>query len=75
MEHPPYIPDLAANKFGVFPKINSALNRRRFQDIEDIKKCDNGTESFSTAEIPKIFPAVAASLGQVQSCSREVVGW
>jgi hypothetical protein len=27
------------------------------------KKCDGGTESHSTTGIPKIFPAVSASLG------------
>jgi len=37
---------------------------RRFQDIEDIhKKCDNGTESYSTTGVLIMFPTVAASLG------------
>jgi hypothetical protein len=27
------------------------------------KKCDDGTESYSTAGVPKMFPSVAASLG------------
>jgi hypothetical protein len=43
-------------------QVNSALKGRRFQDIEDIKKCDD-TESYSTTGVPKIFPVVAASLG------------
>jgi hypothetical protein len=37
MEHPTYFPDLAPNNFWLFPKIKSALKRRRFQDIEDVK--------------------------------------
>jgi hypothetical protein len=32
MEHPSYSPDLASKVFWMFPKINSALNDRRFQD-------------------------------------------
>jgi hypothetical protein len=27
------------------------------------KKCDNGTESYSTPGVPKMFPTVAASFG------------
>jgi hypothetical protein len=29
------------------------------------KKSDNGTGSYSRTEVPKMFPTVAASLGQV----------
>jgi hypothetical protein len=61
--HPPCSLDLAPNDFWLFPNINSALKRRRFQDIEDIKKCDDGTESCSTTGVPKMFPTVATSLG------------
>jgi hypothetical protein len=64
MEHPPHSPDLAPNDFWLFPKIKSAVKDRRFQDTEDIQnKCDDGTESYSTAGVPKMFPTVAASLG------------
>jgi hypothetical protein len=38
MERPPYSPELAPNDFWLFPKINSALKRLKFQDIEDIQK-------------------------------------
>jgi hypothetical protein len=44
----PYSPDLAPNDFWLFTKIKSALEGRRFQDIKDIKKCDDGTENYST---------------------------
>jgi hypothetical protein len=37
MEHPPYSPDLVPNDFWLFPKTNSTLKRRRYQDIEDIQ--------------------------------------
>jgi hypothetical protein len=40
-----------------------SLPGRRFQDTEDIKKkCDDGTESYSTKGVPKMFPTVATSL-------------
>jgi hypothetical protein len=49
MEHPLYSPDLVPHDFWPFPKMKSALKGRRFQDTEDIKKkCDDGTESYST---------------------------
>jgi hypothetical protein len=38
MKHPFCSPDLAPNGFWLFPNIKSALKRRRFQDIKDIKK-------------------------------------
>jgi hypothetical protein len=33
----------------------SALKGRRFQDTENIKKCEDDTESCSTTGIPKTF--------------------
>jgi hypothetical protein len=63
MDHPHHSPDLAPNDFWLFPKIKSALKGPRFQDNEDTKKCDDGTESYSTAEVTKIFPTVAALFG------------
>jgi len=36
------------------------------------RKCVDGTESYSTTGIPGISPTVAASLGQVRSCPREL---
>jgi hypothetical protein len=38
MEYPPYSTDMTLNDFRLFPKIKSALKRRRFQDIEDIRE-------------------------------------
>jgi hypothetical protein len=38
------------------------LKGRRFEDTEDIQKCDDGTESYSTTGVPKIFPTVAGSI-------------
>jgi hypothetical protein len=54
---------LTPNDFWLFPKIKSALKGRIFQDTEDIKKCDDGTERYFTTGSPKIIPMVAASLG------------
>jgi hypothetical protein len=58
MEHPSCSSDLAPNDFWLFPKIKSPLKGRKFQDTED------GTESYSTSGVPKMFPTVAASLGR-----------
>jgi hypothetical protein len=52
---------LVLNDFRLFPKIKSALRERRFQNTENIKKCDV-TESYSTTGIPEVFLTVAASL-------------
>jgi len=41
--------------------MKSALEGRRFQDIEGIKKND-GTESYSTTGVPEVFLTVAAPL-------------
>jgi len=38
-----------------------ALKRRRFQDTEVIKKCDDGTESCSATGVSEMFPTVASS--------------
>jgi transposase len=67
MEQPPFSPDLAPNDLWLFPKIKSALKGRIFQNTEDIKKkcevCDDGTENYSTTQVPKIFATVTATLG------------
>jgi hypothetical protein len=55
MEHTPCSPDLAPNNFWLFPKIKSALKGQRFQDLKTLKKCNDGTESYSTAGVPKLF--------------------
>jgi hypothetical protein len=73
MERPTCSPDSAPNDFWLFLKINSALKGRRCQDIEDIKKCDDGTVSYSTTGVPEMSLTVAASLAQVRSCSRGVL--
>jgi hypothetical protein len=73
MEHPFCSPDLALKDFWLFPKIKSALKVQRFEDIEDIQKHDDGIESYSTTQVPKMFPRVVASLAQVHSCSRTVL--
>jgi hypothetical protein len=54
MEHLPFSPDLALNDFWLFPKMKSALKGRRF--------CDDSTERYSTAGIPKMFPTVASGI-------------
>jgi hypothetical protein len=46
-ECPSYSPDLAKHDFWLFPKINSVLKGKIFQGNEDIRKCDNSTESYS----------------------------
>jgi hypothetical protein len=66
MKHPPYSCDLVRNDFLLFLKIKSTLKGQRYQDIEDIqkkKKCDDGTESYSTTGVPKMCPTVATLLG------------
>jgi len=41
---------------GSFQKqIKSAFKERRFQDIEDIEKIDDGIESYSTTRVSKMF--------------------
>jgi histone-lysine N-methyltransferase SETMAR len=63
MEHPPYSPDLAPNDIWLFPKIESALKGRRFQDTEDIKK--NVTIPLKVNPQPEFHlfcPTVSASL-------------
>jgi hypothetical protein len=62
MEHPSCSPNLAPNGFWLFPKIRSALKGRIFQNMEDIK-CEDGTETYSTTGVPKMFLTVTASLG------------
>jgi hypothetical protein len=62
MDHPPSSTGSTLNDFFLFPKIKYALKGRRFQDIEDIKKCDNGTESYYKTGVPKMFPTVAGSI-------------
>jgi len=56
---PPCSPHLIPNDFWLFTKIKTALKGRRYQGTEDIKKCDGGTESCSTAEVPKMLPTAA----------------
>jgi hypothetical protein len=56
---------------GCLQKIKSALKGQIFQDTEDIKKCDSNNENYSTTGVPKMFPTVAASLGQVYSCLKK----
>jgi hypothetical protein len=54
MEHPQHFCDLALDIFWLLLKIKYALKELRSEDIEDIqKKCDDGTESSSTTEVPK----------------------
>jgi hypothetical protein len=63
MEYPPCSPDLTPNDFWLFTKMKSALKGRRFQGIENIQKCNESTESYSTTVVPKLFPTGAAPLG------------
>jgi hypothetical protein len=60
MEHPPYSFDLAPNGFWLFPKINSALKLQRFQELKSSNK-KYGNDP------------VAASMSEVNICSREVL--
>jgi hypothetical protein len=68
--------DLAASDFWLFPKIDSALKDEDFRTLKTSKKkkkCDDGTESYFIAGVPKMFLTVAASLGKVHSCSRRIL--
>jgi len=55
---------MVPNDFWLFPKIKSALNGRRFQDIEDIQKKNVTTapKAIPQQEFQK-FRKVATSLG------------
>jgi hypothetical protein len=67
MKHPSYSPDLASNDFWLFPKIKCALKGRTLQDTEDIphpQKSDNGTRSYSTTGIPKMFRRAKCTAAQ-----------
>jgi hypothetical protein len=59
-EHPPYSPD----NFWLFAEIKFCLKGTKISGhwIHP-KKCDNGTESYSTAGVPEMFATVAATLG------------
>jgi hypothetical protein len=37
LNHPPYLPDLAACDFWLFPKLKTALKGHRFSDIAEIQ--------------------------------------
>jgi hypothetical protein len=63
MEHPPCSPEWSLNDFWLFPEIKSALKGQRFQDKGHPKRRDDGTESYSTTGVLKMFPTVAALLG------------
>jgi hypothetical protein len=41
--------------------------------LKILKKSDNGIESYSTKGVPKMFPKVAALLGYMHSCPREIL--
>ena len=36
--HPPYSPDLAPCDFFIFPRMKKVLKRKRFADVEEVKK-------------------------------------
>jgi hypothetical protein len=44
-------------------KNKSFLRDEDFRMKKTLKKCDNGTESYSTTGVLKMFPTVVASLG------------
>jgi hypothetical protein len=44
-----------------------------FRILKTSEKWDNSTESYSITGVPKMLPTVAALLGKVHSCSREVL--
>jgi hypothetical protein len=54
---------LTLNDICLFPTIKSSLKGWKFQDIEDIPKKVMSTESYSTTDVPKMLPPVAALLG------------
>jgi hypothetical protein len=54
-------PDLAPTVW-LFPKTKYDLKERKFQDTEDIKKFEDGTEIYSTIGVPKMFPTMAGRI-------------
>jgi hypothetical protein len=55
MEHPPYSPDLALHDFWLFPKIKSALEGQRFQDMKTSKQNVTALTADQGQELQKCF--------------------
>jgi hypothetical protein len=68
LEHPSDYSDLAAADFYLFPRLNAAMERRRFRDVINIDK--NATERFSKNWLPGKFSTPLQSLAEVHSDTR-----
>jgi len=68
-----YSADLAPCDFFLFPRLKKVLKGHRFEATEDIKrKNDEDTIRHPERGVRKMFPTVAAMLGKVCSCGREL---
>jgi hypothetical protein len=54
---------LAPNEFWLFPKESLPQRDKYFRILKTSKKCDNGTESYSTAGVPKNVPNSGSIVG------------
>jgi len=73
LQQPPYSPDLAPCDFFLFPRLKKVPKGHRFEATEDIKaKFDEDTIRYPERGVRTMFPTVAATLGEVCSCGREL---
>ena len=63
LQQPPYSPDLAPCDFFLFPRLKKVLKGHRF-DEDTMRHPERG--------VHKMFPTVAATLGEACSCGREL---
>ena len=63
LQQPAYSPDLAPCDFFLFPRLKKVLKGHRF---------DEATMRHPERGVNKMFPTVAATLGEVCSCGREL---
>ena len=63
LQQPPYSPDLAPCDFFLFPRLKKVLKGHRF---------DEATMRHPERGVNKMFPTVAATLGEACSCGREL---
>jgi len=73
LQQSPYSPDLAPCDFFLFPRLKKVLKGHQFEAMEDIKWNSTKTLLRHPARgVHKMFPTVAATLGEVCSCGSEL---
>jgi histone-lysine N-methyltransferase SETMAR len=66
ISHPPYSPDLAPADFFLFPSVKTALQWKRFQDVEDIKK--NVMAELNTVPLEAFADCLQKLFGGCKKC-------